>query len=102
VPLGQVLDAISHAARQLDLRLRWCKEDGDPVALVTFPRPRDSQAPAVWLDVIELRQGELYVAGQMSRGAPQKLAEALQPPGDEPESNDQPLVGAAEKDTRQE
>jgi hypothetical protein len=101
VPLAQVLDAISHAARELKLRLEWRKDDGDPVALVTFPQPRDSQAPAVRLETVELRHGKLVVAGAMARGG-DNLVEAnpLQGlPRREP-AQEQPLVGAAEKDTR--
>ena len=54
VPLAQVLDAISHAARQLKLRLEWRKDHGDPVALVTFSPPRESQSTTVALQTIEL------------------------------------------------
>jgi hypothetical protein len=103
VPLAQVLDAVSQVARELKLRLEWRKASGDPVALVTFPPPRDSQTAAVRLETVELRKGELFVAGAMGRG--DRLAEvpAAPAPADapsEPGAADQPLVGAAEKETR--
>jgi hypothetical protein len=101
VPLAQVLDAISHAARELKLRLEWRKAQGDPVALVTFPRPRDSQSLAVRLETVELRKGALYVAGSMGRGH-EHLAEADDPSTAEENDLLQPLVGAAAKETRQE
>jgi hypothetical protein len=98
VPLAQVLDCISHAARELKLRLAWRKAHGDPVALVTFPQPRDSQSIAVRLEVVELRKGGLFVAGSMERGG-EHLAGADDGPDAEQESILQPLVGAAAKDT---
>ena len=106
VPLGQVLDAISHAARELKLRLEWRKDHGDPVALVTFPKPQDSQSEAVWLDAIELRAGALYVAGGIRRDRTERLADTDDVDSDGAQADDgavdQPLVGAATKDTRQE
>ncbi|MGD9722129.1 MAG: hypothetical protein AB7O59_12195 [Pirellulales bacterium] len=105
VPLTQVLDAISQAARELKLRLEWRKANGDPVALVTLPPARDSQATAIRLESIELRKGELFVAGVMARGG-ERLAEAVDTTGgpiqDGGEPVEPPLVGAAAKETRQE
>ncbi|HEX3725161.1 MAG TPA: hypothetical protein VHV08_02920, partial [Pirellulales bacterium] len=65
VPLGHVLEAISHAAGQLKLRLEWRKSHGDPVALVTLSDPSASGSHAVELQTIELRNDELYVAGKV-------------------------------------
>jgi hypothetical protein len=110
VPLTQVLDGITQVARELQLRLEWRKDHGDPVALVTFPQPRDSQSIAVRLERVELSDGKLLVAGAMSRGNREQLVETdgeAKPTGDEAQSagqasDDQPLVGAASKETRQE
>jgi hypothetical protein len=107
VPLAQVLDAISQVARDLKLRLEWRKAQGDPVALVTFTPPRDSQSQVVRLSAIELRKGELIVAGEMLHGSHDRLAQADDTveetsQGSSEPSEDQPLVGAAVKETRQE
>ena len=92
VPLAQVLDGISHAARELNLRLEWRKTHGDPVALISFPAPREGHSESLHLRAIELRDGELFASGTIG-------------PGDDATANKaaaaQPVVGAAEKDTRQ-
>jgi hypothetical protein len=107
VPLGQVLDGISHAARQLNLRLEWRKTHGDPVALISFSRPQSADFEALKLQAIELRQGELFLAGTISRGDSSPSPVDLQPAAiptarTEKSAGAQPLVGAAQKDTRQE
>jgi hypothetical protein len=106
VPLAQVLDAISQAARQLELRLEWRKTQGDPVALISFPQPTTSRSEALWLQAIELRHGELFVSGSI--GASPKVAGSSVPESPaataaEAETSDatQPVVGAAPSDTRQ-
>ena len=114
VPLGQVLDGISHAARQLNLRLEWRKTHGDPVALVTFSRPHSAGSESLTLQAIELRQDELFLAGIIGGGDSSPSPANPRPDGnptardDKPTALDvgpeatQPLVGAAKKDTRQE
>jgi len=72
LPLSEVLASISAAARAARWNLVWKQEDGDPVALVTIPRPRDAHDRPITLEVIELREGEVYVAG--SSGDPSSLA----------------------------
>ncbi len=105
VPLGQVLDSISHAARELNLRLEWRKAQGDPVALITVPQPHDSSGAPFSLDLLEVRDGELFVAGTVgskSYDASPIVPEPLRVPTAKlPKSDDQPRVGAAEKETRQ-
>jgi hypothetical protein len=106
IPLGQVLDNISLAARELNLRLEWRRWHGDPVALVTLPQQQGSgQAP--WhLESLELREGELFVSGTVGKqklDASPIVPEPLRVPTaeKEPPRSDQPVVGAAEKETRQ-
>lgn len=106
VPLAQILDGISHAARQLNLRLEWRKTHGDPVALITFPRPHTSPSEPLNLQVIELRDDELFVSGTI--GTPPGIVSPARPePGEVPTAQGetrpaaQPVVGTAEKETRQ-
>jgi hypothetical protein len=106
VPLAQVLDGISRAALQLNLRLEWRKAKGDPVALVTLPRSRFGQTESLNLQAIELRDGEVFVSGTI--GAPRTIES---PGGSEPSEpltakaakagGPQSVVGSAEKETRQ-
>ncbi len=73
------------------------------MALITFPQPRDSQSVAVQLETVELRDGELLVAGAMTRGHRDQLVDGeTEPAAGEPIDASQPLVGAASKETRQE
>lgn len=101
MPLAQVLDAVSHAARELKLRLEWRKTNGDPVALITFaPSEDSSRSPR--LQAVELRDDELFLSGVIGQ-KPEAETAALEPAAkpDEP-AEDQPVVGAVEKETRQE
>lgn len=106
VPLAQVLDSISHAAGELNLRLEWRKSHGDPVALVTLPEPRDTRGAALRLETLTLRGGELFVSGTIGKAtidASPVVPEPLRVPTAHRESpeDDQPLVGAADTETRQ-
>lgn len=106
VPLAQVLDNISHAARELHLRLEWRKIQGDPVALITFSETRDDWLDGLHLQTVELREGELFVAGTNGGADPSESHEKLDAPpaptaGQEPSEDAQPVVGSAEKETRQ-
>jgi hypothetical protein len=101
-----VLDSISHAARALDLQLEWRKLHGDPVALVTLSQQRGDRSGRFRLETLELRAGELFIAGTISghdSEASPVVPEPLRVPTARRETDgDQPRVGAAEKATRQE
>jgi hypothetical protein len=104
VPLAQVLDSISHAARELNLQLEWRKSHGDPVALVTLPQPRDGQDANLRVETLELRQGELFIAGTTDGEQPDAspiVPEPLRIPTARQTTGDQPRVGSAEKETFQ-
>jgi hypothetical protein len=108
VPLGQVLEGISQAAQQLKLRLEWRTTRGDPVALISFASLGDTQAPRLELTSVELREGELFVAGRT--GAAGELAKVdadadrkpPETPVDQAAGDNQPRVGALPNETRQE
>ncbi len=87
LPLATILDAVSRAARGANLRLRWQQADGDPVALVTLPQPRDVAGKRRMVQRVEFDDGEIYLSGHIespepsaqAHNAPQSLA---RPPGD--------------------
>ena len=106
VPLGQVLDSISHAAQVLNLRLEGSNAHGDPVAVVTLPVRRDPREPRMNPETLDVRAGELFVSGTIGKRSPDAspvVPEPLRVPTAQRESagEDQPRVGAAEKATRQ-
>ncbi len=65
LPLRWLLDGVTESLQQGDLLVRWSQSDGDPVALVTLhqPAPQDD-APRPILERIEIRAGELRLAGR--------------------------------------
>jgi len=106
VPLGLILDGISHAARELNLRLEWRKTQGDPVALITLPPLSDKASEALWLESIELRDGELFVAGTVGQPPLESspiVPEPLRVPTAklDDRDDDQPRIGAAPSETLQ-
>ncbi len=65
VPLKKVIARLSDAARRARLQLRWSQNDGSPVALVNLPIEKDQVRDDVLLESLELRPGELFVAGSV-------------------------------------
>jgi hypothetical protein len=61
VPLGQVLNRISEAARDLHVHLEWRRADGAPVAMFSLP-PAAEDRP-VRIETLRLGEGEVYVGG---------------------------------------
>ena len=69
VPLKQILDKITAAARRGNVPLRWTQVDGDPVALVTVPITHEDYAHReIYVDSIALEEGALHLAGHTERG----------------------------------
>ena len=63
LPLGRILDEVSRATNRLEWEVRWGQEDGDPVALISLPRPQDPREKIVEIDAIELDDGVIRLAG---------------------------------------
>jgi hypothetical protein len=62
LPLGNVLDAISRAARERNLPLRWTQADGDPVALITIPPEHDRKI--VRIETLKLGDNAILLTGK--------------------------------------
>ncbi len=79
VPLKQFLDKISVAASRGDIPLKWRQIDDDPVALVTVPVTHEDYAHReIYVDTIELRKGEIYLAGHTERRSAPPLNASVQ------------------------
>jgi len=64
LPLKNFLDRVSAVAARSGLPLRWAETDGDPVALFKVPSEHeDYVTQGIHLEQVELREGELYLAG---------------------------------------
>jgi len=68
VPLKRFLAPFTKAGADSDIALRWSQTDGDPVALVTVPHQHEDYAHReIYLETIEMRDGEIALAGRTQR-----------------------------------
>jgi uncharacterized protein YpmS len=70
LPLGEVLEQMSAAARRAAIPLLWRQKDGNPVALISLPAMADEKNRVIHVENLTLEQGEIYVAGTTERGTP--------------------------------
>ncbi len=63
MPLGNVLDGISEAARRSQWRLQWRQMGGDPVALLSTTPPENAGDLEVKIETLRLGQNEIYISG---------------------------------------
>lgn len=69
------LDGISDAISSTGIKFRWAQDHGRPVALVTVPsNHQDYAIRDVQIDSLELRSGELVVAGRSGSAPSQRVA----------------------------
>jgi uncharacterized protein YpmS len=69
LPLDDVLKAISRWANDANVPLQWKQTDGDPVAQFTFDGVREAEGRQVRIDTLEVRPGEVFVAGATQRAS---------------------------------
>jgi len=68
VPLKRFLAPITKAGADSDIALRWSQTDGDPVALVTVPHQHEDYSHReIYLETIEMRDGEIALAGRTQK-----------------------------------
>jgi len=66
VPLKKVLDGLSKAAADMQLRLKWVQAGSDPVAMLSLPEDDDADR-VVRIESIELTKGNIHVSGITER-----------------------------------
>ncbi len=82
VPLKRFLEPITKAGAESDIDLRWSQDGGDPVALVTVPhRHEDYAHNLIYLESIEMRSGEIALAGRTQRPEDRDTVIAMRDPG---------------------
>jgi hypothetical protein len=64
ISLKQLLEHATKYAYKSDVPLRWMQIDGDPVALVTVPAEHEDFLHRITIETINLRDGEVYLAGR--------------------------------------
>lgn len=62
--LDQVVESIASGAQELDLHVEQTQVEGDPLLLITLPHLVDEKDYVLALDRLELRNGEIYLAGE--------------------------------------
>jgi hypothetical protein len=73
VPLADVLKAIADAGHSFGILVQWRQVAGDPVALVHLSHDVEDERD-LRLEAIELREGEVFVAGRTLSGSAGELA----------------------------
>ncbi|MBL8826894.1 MAG: hypothetical protein JNM18_07885 [Planctomycetaceae bacterium] len=66
MPLEKLLEQLRNLAEQNQVPIRWTREDGDTVALVTLPPLKPQQGVQQRVQQIEIREGEVFIAGSSS------------------------------------
>ena len=70
VPLKGVLDGLSKAAADMQLRLTWVQAGNDPVAMLSLPDGNDADR-VVRIEGLELADGSICISGITERRKPQ-------------------------------
>jgi len=68
LPVMKAADILANATAKMKLPVHWTQQDGHPVAIVTIASPT-LESREFSIDSIELRNGEMYVAGHTENAA---------------------------------
>lgn len=63
MPLDRLLDQLKLLGEQNEVPIRWTRQEGDTVALVELPPLKPNQGIRQRIDQIEVRAGEIFIAG---------------------------------------
>ncbi len=63
LPILQLADELAAACRKMNLPIRWTQQQGRPIAIVNITSNASAKNRRFLIDSIELRDGEMYVAG---------------------------------------
>jgi hypothetical protein len=63
LPVLQLADELATACKKLKLPVRWTQENGRPIAIVNITNSKSAENREFFIDSIELRSNEMYVAG---------------------------------------
>jgi len=69
LPLEDLVDDLVAAGRRLDLQIDKRQLDGDPLLLIAPPQDGEYNDSLVQLEALQLRDGQLYLAGRTEKGA---------------------------------
>jgi hypothetical protein len=88
LPVMQAAEFLASLCRKRNMAVRWTQEKGQPIAIIHIASDRSAETRQFFIDSIELRDGEMYVAGHTEIGTrigkrSPKLAYARPTKGDE-------------------
>jgi hypothetical protein len=63
LPITQLADELAAACKRLNFPVRWTQQKGRPIAIVPVASSATADNREFFIDSIELRKGEMYVAG---------------------------------------
>lgn len=63
LPVLQLADDLAAACKRMKLPIRWTQENGQPIAIVNLTSGTSSDNREFFVDAIQLRANEMYVAG---------------------------------------
>jgi hypothetical protein len=72
LPLGGILEAVSHVVGELEMPVEWRQTDGDPVALVHLPPIRAGKDRWIEIDGLEIADGEIVLRGRSRPTEPEE------------------------------
>jgi len=80
LPIMQLADQLATACKKLKLPVRWTQEKGQPIALVNIANKAGTKNREFFIDSIELRKNEMYVAGhtEVSNGQGRQMPRIAQ------------------------
>lgn len=77
LPLAKVVEHINDGAKELDVAVRWVEKEGDPVMLFGVTNALSTDDEVRRLEAIDLRDGELALAGSATPRKSTDRAEAI-------------------------
>lgn len=63
LPILQLANELIGACKKMKLPIRWTQENGQPIAIVNLTRNASSDNREFFVDAIQLRTDEMYIAG---------------------------------------
>jgi hypothetical protein len=63
LPIMQLADELATACKKLKLPVRWMQQNSTPIAIVNITNNASTENRHFFVDSIELRNNEMYVAG---------------------------------------
>lgn len=67
LPLDQLTDQVTKAARDAQIPLRWQQEGGYPVAIVTVPPDHQAFQVEVFFEKLDIREGAIFLQGRTGK-----------------------------------